>query len=192
MPRVLIYARSYNLCSQVYLFFKQELMEEFTEPISAPDLSQFRLVDMFLSVTEPDHKDHILSSFTSASHLRVVIATVAFGMGVDCPDIRQVIHLGLPDNTESYIQETGRAGRDGLPSLATLLQTKGCSQSVERSIKDYYSNTSTCRRDQLFSDMDDYKHIDMGSKCLCCDICFKSCMCGNCSENVSSFVSIGH
>ena len=46
---------------------------------------------------------------------------VAFGMGLDCTDVCQVIHVGAPDDVDSYIQETGRGGRDGNLSLATLL-----------------------------------------------------------------------
>ena len=45
-------------------------------------------------------------------------------MGVNCPDVREVVHLGPPKDIESYIQETGRAGRDGLPSKAVLLIKK--------------------------------------------------------------------
>ena len=81
-------------------------------------------MDIFTSVTDQSQKDGILDAFTRDSQLRIVIATIAFGMGIDCPDVRQIVHIGLPDDIVSYIQETGRAGRDGQLSLATLLITK--------------------------------------------------------------------
>ena len=124
--------------------------------------------------------------FTSETQLRIVVATVAFGMGVDCPDIRQV---GLPDDIESYVQETGCAGRDGKASFAILLRTKHGSHTASKSMKDYSANVDNCRRDIQFGDMDEYCHVDLGSKCLCCDVCSKCCSCGSCKQN-SSFVHL--
>ena len=60
-------------------------------------------------------KNTIVPQFTTKSHLRIVIATIACGMGIDCPDVRQIIHWGVPDDAEMYIQESGRAGCDGCP-----------------------------------------------------------------------------
>ena len=110
-PRLIIYCRSYSDCADLFIYFRDKLGSCFTEPPCAPNISKFRLADMFTSITDQAVKDNILTSFqTLDSPLRVVISTIAFGMGVDCPDVRQVVHFGLPDDVESYIQETGRAG----------------------------------------------------------------------------------
>ena len=88
-------------------------------------------------------------------------------MGIDCPDVRQIVHIGPPDDIESYIQETGRAGRDGQLSLATLLITKERWQHADDNTKEYLENNDKCRRDFLFKDMDEYHHIDIWVASVC-------------------------
>ena len=122
----------------------------FKEPTDAPDLSRFRLVEMFTSCTDKEVKSQIIESFSRNLPLRIVCATVAFGMGLDCPDVRQIIHLGAPDTIESYIQETGRGGRDGKPSLAQLLVVKRMNQHCDKAMLNYQINKAMCRRDMRF------------------------------------------
>ena len=186
-PRMIIYCRRFEDCANLYLYFKNELQGNFTEPPNLPDVPQFRLVDMYMSCTDPVVKEAIVSAFTKDSKLKIVIATVAFGMGIDCHNVRQIIHLGAPCDIESYVQETGRAGRDGLPSLALLLSTQRSNRFIERDMKRYVLNTYLCRRDTLFENFDSYSKITMGA-CLCCDICMKLCSCCSCQENHKSFV----
>ena len=73
-------------------------------------------------------KRRIMSLFsTKQSTLRVVIATAAYGMGIDIPDIEQIIHWGPANDIEQYVQEIGRAGRGDLDAIATLVSKSVCS-----------------------------------------------------------------
>ena len=103
------------------------------------------MVDMFNSGTQQEVKDHIITSFKNPiSSLRIVIATIAFGLGIDCPNVRQVVHFGLPEDVESYVQHIGRAGRDSERSCALLLHGPGLYKYAEASVKDYCEKNEVC------------------------------------------------
>ena len=85
---------------------------------------------MYHSQTSQIIKDHILKSFSEKDSLvRVLIASIAFGMGVDCKGLNTVIHFGPSLTIEDYFQDTGRAGRNGEQSYAVLLNYTGCTRS---------------------------------------------------------------
>ncbi len=71
---------------------------------------------------EPDHRERVQRAFL-AGELDVVVATIAFGMGIDKADVRTVLHAALPATLEGYYQEIGRAGRDGLPARTILMHS---------------------------------------------------------------------
>ena len=188
MPRTLIYCQRSEDCADLYIHLRDNLGEFFTEPIDSPDLSKYRLVEMFTALTDEEVKSQIIDSLTSSSSpLQVVCATLAFGMGIDCPDIRQVIHWGTPEDADLYVQEIGHAGRDGNQALAILIKRRRNYHKIDNSMIALQNNGTVCQRFTLYSNMDNYQHQVCAPSCLCCDVCVLNCICQSCKHNLSQF-----
>ena len=111
-----------------------------------------------------DVKDVRQKSWLTGEH-RVMVATNAFGMGIDKPDVRIVIHMDLPDSPEAYFQEAGRAGRDGQKAYAVLLYAKSDKVNLNKRISDTFPDKDYIRK--VYEDLQFYFQMAMGDGLGC-------------------------
>eukprot|EP00111_Clytia_hemisphaerica_P020501 TCONS_00060406-protein len=168
--KTIIYCHNIGRCGEIFMLF--------------PSKYRGKTVRVFHGKTPSHRRAEVMEEFTKAEggECFIVIATSALGMGVNIRNIRHVIHVGLPKDVEAYIQEIGRAGRDGHLSTAMLFYRPACDFShcedddLVRVVK---NKEDLCRRLALlkcFNVVPDNKLLEHD----CCDVCEKSCMCDVC------------
>ena len=113
----------------IYCFSRRET-EELADDLNDRGL----LARPYHAGLEPETRRRTQEDFIH-DRVPIIVATIAFGMGIDKPDIRLVVHHSLPKSLEGYYQETGRAGRDGLPSDCVLFYSR-----ADRAKQDYFIN----------------------------------------------------
>jgi DNA topoisomerase-3 len=109
----------------------------------AGELNNRFSVSVYHAGLSSDVRDKVQASFMSGE-MEVIVATIAFGMGIDKKDVRTVIHTAMPGSLEGYYQEIGRAGRDGKPSKAILLHSYG-----DRRLHEFFHEKSYPHEDIL-------------------------------------------
>lgn len=163
----------------VYCFSRRQA-EEVTKKLQAMNYS---CVCYHAGLSAEERKAH--QEMFIKNQVRVIVATVAFGMGIDKPDVRFVVNYDMPKSLEEYYQEIGRAGRDGLEAEALLFYSPRDPYKIRHlfdentDIKkaesllqemENFATSPTCRRKFLLAYFGE-KHISLKKGDRCCDVC---------------------
>jgi len=179
---IIKYIKNHEGKSGIIYCLSRKRVEEFAEILRANGIKALAYHAGMESEKRSDNQDAFLMEETD-----VIVATIAFGMGIDKPDVRYVIHYDIPKSLEGYYQETGRGGRDGgegqciafyankdLQKLEKFLQGKPI---VEQEIGKQllletaaYAETAVCRRKVL---LHYFGENYLEDNCACCDNCLK-------------------
>ena len=123
--RCILFRRIYKDSTTLFELLILELESSGVLITSTESGQTLRICEKFTACSSPNTKGKIIASFTHPNGIvRIVVATVAFGMGLDSPNVRTVIHWGPPEDLEMYVQETSRGGRDNVLSNAILYYNK--------------------------------------------------------------------
>ena len=178
---IIKYIRSQAGKSGIIYCLSRKKVEELAETLTVNGISCLPYHAGMDAAVRSDNQDKFLME-----KVQIIVATIAFGMGIDKPDVRFVIHYDMPKSLEGYYQETGRAGRDGgegqciafyaykdLDKLRKFMQGKPVAeQEIGNQLlleTQAYAESSVCRRKLLLH----YFGEELENDCGCCDNCMK-------------------
>ena len=172
--------------SGIIYCFSRKQVDKLTEQLTT---SGYSALNYHAGLSDEERRSHQQQFIRDK--VRIMVATVAFGMGIDKPNVRFVIHYDLPKSLEEYYQEIGRAGRDGLASHALLLYSAGDARKIRSFFEEAadsanserllqamlkFASVRTCRRHFLLSYFGErFVPAELDGQIAafpCCDVCF--------------------
>lgn len=179
--QILNFIQNHKNQSGIIYCFSRKNVDGLTEKLCAKGIRALNYHAGLSDVTRAENQENFLTN-----KVDVMVATLAFGMGINKPDVRYVIHFDLPKSLEQYYQEIGRAGRDGKESTALLLFSRADIRKIQFLLSNdlnnekeekllqgmvQYAQSKTCRRNVLLSYFGE-NFIESKSQVeCCCDIC---------------------
>ncbi len=179
LPKLINLLDKYRGDSVIIYCFSRKETEKITETLK---LNGFSAIAYHAGLDSLTRKN--AQNLFTTDNVNIIVATIAFGMGIDKPDVRLVVHFTYPRTLEGYYQEIGRAGRDGLPSECVMFYTyadtrkheffinqmnseaKNIAEEKLRQVLDY-AETMICRKKYLLK----YFGEELEGNCGSCDIC---------------------
>lgn len=177
-------------CGYAFKLFIDVLGDASYFPVNAERRSENCLFGQFHAPQTEQMKQQMLNQLTCQSSnctIRVVFATIAIGIGVNIPSIRQVIHIGVPRTLDSYYQEIGRGGRDGNSTKAFLYYNgqdiAANKPGMTADMRNFCLEECDCLRKRLMTYLGSSETKSRTDVHSCCSNCLRGCQCATCSES---------